>query len=550
MSSRTRQQRYSLLAVTVGLLVLLPAQATHATTITVLNMDGAGEGFNDPAARAPVGGNPGVTLGQQRLNAFQEAADRWAAVVDSSVVIRTQGNFDPLYCDPFSAVLGSAGPQTVHANFAGAPAANTWYAQATANSIAGSDLDVTYDDIGATFNSDIDNGCLSGVSGWYYGFDGNPGAGQIDFIPTLLHELAHGLGFLSLVNLASGAKFYGWNDTYMLNLENHSTGVLYPAMSDAQRVAASINTGNLHWVGANVRAASTLLSAGKTGDHVHMYAPNPNKPGSSVSHFDTSLTPDELMEPIATATNIQDLTEALLRDIGWTLLPSGPTPTPTVTPTSTAPTPTVTATPALVLPNKCLAGKTKCVNKKLAGMLKCRGKCQKDPAKCGGVQTVCEAKVIAKFDGGTKGIASGCIGKLDVKNDGPCITLGDTASLEAKIDAYVTDVLSELEPTPPSGVNKCLAGKTKCVSKKTEGLLKCRGKCQKDPFKCGGVQTACEAKVIAKFDGGTKGIASGCIGKLDVKNDGPCETFGDTAPLEAKADAFVTDVLTELETTP
>jgi hypothetical protein len=196
--------------------------------------------------------------------------------------------------------------------------------------------------------------------------------------------------------------------------------------------------------------------------------------------------------------------------------------------------------------NKCLSGKTKCVSKKLAGLLKCRGKCEKDPAKCGGVETLCVNKVIAKFDGGTKGIEKGCIGKLDLKNDGPCITFGDTASLEAKVDAYVADVIAELE-TPFSSPNKCLSGKSKCVSKKTEGLLKCIGKCQKDPAKCGGVQTLCENKVIAKFDGGTKGIEKGCIGKLDVKNDGPCATFGDTAPLEAKVDAFVADVKAELE---
>jgi len=226
------------------------------------------------------------------------------------------------------------------------------------------------------------------------------------------------------------------------------------------------------------------------------------------------------------------------------------TPTVTVTPTSTGPTPTVTATPALVLPNKCLAGKTKCVSKKMAGLLQCRGKCQKDPFKCGVVQTTCENKVIDKFDGGTKGIANGCIGKLDIKNDGPCVTLGDTASLETKIDAYVLDVLTELEPTPPPGIDKCLAGKTKCVSKKAAGLLKCREKCQKDPVKCDVVQTTCENKLIDKFDGGTKGIANGCIGKLDIKNDGPCLTFGDTASLEAKVDAFVADVKTELETAP
>jgi hypothetical protein len=39
-----------------------------------------------------------------------------------------------------------------------------------------------------------------------YGFDGNPPAGKLDLVPTLLHEMAHGLAFLTFVDLASGAK--------------------------------------------------------------------------------------------------------------------------------------------------------------------------------------------------------------------------------------------------------------------------------------------------------------------------------------------------------
>lgn len=50
---------------------------SFAATFTIVNNDGAGEGFNDPTVAVPVGGNPGVTVGQQRLNAFQFAADLW-----------------------------------------------------------------------------------------------------------------------------------------------------------------------------------------------------------------------------------------------------------------------------------------------------------------------------------------------------------------------------------------------------------------------------------------------------------------------------------------
>jgi hypothetical protein len=298
---------------------------TQAAMITVVNLDGPNEGFNDPTPVAPVGGNSGTTLGAQRLIAFQAAANLWGTRLTSSVEILVGANFDPLPCDDTSAVLGAAGPDTVHRDFIGAPVANTWYPQALANSLAGFDIDPGSDDISATFSSTIGTpGCLSS-SGWYYGLDGNSPGNRIDFVSVLLHELGHGLGFLTFVDLATGVKLSGFNDTYMLNLENHSTGKLYPDMSNAERVAASTNTGNLHWVGPNVVAASGFLTNGRhpTG-HVEMFAPNPQQPGSSVSHFSNTLFPHELMEPFYTGPNHDvELTLELFADIGWNLLEGG-----------------------------------------------------------------------------------------------------------------------------------------------------------------------------------------------------------------------------------
>src|SRR5262249_28191761 len=137
---------------------------------------------------------------------------------------------------------------------------------------------------------------------WYYGLDANPPAGTTDFVTVVLHELGHGLGFRTFVNLATGAKLMGSDDTFMLDLEDHSTGKRYSAMTDAERVTASTDTGDLHWVGQNVVAKGIVLTAGRVqpSGHVEMFAPNPQQPGSSVSHFSTSLSPNELMEPIYT----------------------------------------------------------------------------------------------------------------------------------------------------------------------------------------------------------------------------------------------------------
>src|ERR1043165_9180232 len=122
-----RAQRYLPFFRARGLALLLAASPAAAATFTIVNNDGAGEGFNDPTPAAPVGGNPGVTVGQQRLNAFQFAADLWGGLLDSDVNIFIQATFDPLTCTATSAVLGSAGAIQIFSDFPNADFANTWY---------------------------------------------------------------------------------------------------------------------------------------------------------------------------------------------------------------------------------------------------------------------------------------------------------------------------------------------------------------------------------------------------------------------------------------
>jgi hypothetical protein len=93
-------------------LLLASANAFAGATITIVNKNAPGVGFNDPTAAAPVGGNTGTTLGQQRLNAFQFAAGVWGAKLDSKVEVKIFATFEPLACTATSATLGSrSGPR-------------------------------------------------------------------------------------------------------------------------------------------------------------------------------------------------------------------------------------------------------------------------------------------------------------------------------------------------------------------------------------------------------------------------------------------------------
>jgi Dockerin type I domain/Bacterial TSP3 repeat/Thrombospondin type 3 repeat len=306
----------------VLLLCLTAAPPVPAATFVINNLDGTGEGFNDPTPVAPVGGNNGTTLGQQRLNLFQKAADIWGAVIESGVPIIIQAKFDPLSCVAGSAVLGSAGTTYVVRDFPGAPRPNTWYQAALANAISGVDLRPGDDDINATFNSAIDNNnnCLSGTN-WYLGFDHNHG-NDIDLLVVVLHEFAHGLGFSGFISLTNGTYFYGYPDIYSHYTLDNSSGKHWDEMSNGQRISSATNTGNVVWDGPAVLAGAAGFLTGGTdpAGHARLYAPNPVQSGSSFSHFDTTASPNLLMEPYITPNlgSDLDLTDEQLIDVGWT----------------------------------------------------------------------------------------------------------------------------------------------------------------------------------------------------------------------------------------
>jgi len=315
----------------IFLLFFLVGASAQATQIVIVNMDGAGEGFNDNTPASPVGGNTGTTIGAQRLQVFEHAASMWELIVDSKVTIRVEAKFDPLTCTATSAVLGSAGTKTVHRDFTKAPVSNTYYAAALANSLAGRDLSSSAD-IAATFNSDIDNNdaCLNNTN-WYYGLDGVRPGGTYEMLSVVLHEIGHGLGFQTFVDLTTGEKFLGKNDIFMLNLEDHSSGLLWSEMvinnGDSQRLASIINTTNLHWVGNKVMSRADNFSAGvnQNSQHVEMYAPDPLRSGSSVSHFSKDVSPNELMEPFDTGPKQSvGLAMELFQDIGWKIFNNAP----------------------------------------------------------------------------------------------------------------------------------------------------------------------------------------------------------------------------------
>jgi PA domain len=243
--------------------------AMAAATITIVNNNTPGVGFNDMTPVAPVGGNPGTTLGQQRLNAFQYAASLWGAELDSSVEIQVGATFEPLSCTATSAVLGSAGPFNAWVFNVASPGivAGRWYHAALANKLVGADIDTAVfgtnePELTARFNSNLGAvGCFDG-GGWYYGIDNNAGS-KTNLVAVLLHEFAHGLGFSTLTSSLTGAQL-GATFTppdprpsrYDDFLFDNQQGRAWNAMTNSQRAASAITPRKVAWTGANVFAAA------------------------------------------------------------------------------------------------------------------------------------------------------------------------------------------------------------------------------------------------------------------------------------------------------
>jgi len=213
----------------------------------------------------------------------QAAVDIWAANFKSNVVITVDASWGR---SSSWGVLGSARPGSFFSAFSGAPDPSLWYASALANSLAGRDLDKANPEMIIQVNS---------AAQWNSRGDGLPSRSEYDLRSVFLHEMAHGLGFLS-------------NDAYdpffgLGSLDQPTPFDAYLQTSDGRRLAdlptPSIELGvalttSLVWSGANAIKANG-------GVKPKMYTPARYESGSSVSHLDeatfSSLGVDSVMTP-------------------------------------------------------------------------------------------------------------------------------------------------------------------------------------------------------------------------------------------------------------
>ena len=285
------------------------------SNIEIRITDGANTGFNDPS------------LGAQRRQAIEHAATIWQNALRSNVTINVEVAFSNLDCGDGSGVLAQAGPQFIYESFPGAPIGGTWYPGALAEALSNQNLSLEDDsdpnagELTLTFNSRVDQACLGSGTRYYYGLNGNGPSGTINFVMVALHEMAHGLGFSSLVNEATGAQVLNRPDIYSRNIRDNTSGLLWHQMSNTQRRNSAINSGNVVWNGSGVTSqapnflepapALTITQPAELAGRMQIttaeFGPQgltPSITGEIVSALDNSGTPNRVCNSIVNGSEV------------------------------------------------------------------------------------------------------------------------------------------------------------------------------------------------------------------------------------------------------
>ena len=201
-------------------------------------------------------------------SAVQAAIDVWSENFSSTVPVNVNVSWGRASS---YGILAAASAKNNFANFPNAPDKTLYYAAALANALAGKDIDPTNPELEITITSDAP---------WYYGTDGKCPPKSYDLESVILHEMGHGLGFIS-------GNYYDQYSGYG-RIDQPTPFDAYAQLPDGRRLAdmpsPSIETGKaltspLYWSGENAIKANN-------GIKPSLYAPSIYEPGSSISHLD------------------------------------------------------------------------------------------------------------------------------------------------------------------------------------------------------------------------------------------------------------------------
>jgi hypothetical protein len=239
--------------------------------------------------------------------AFQYAIGIWQPFLASPVPIRVKTSWTSL---PGMA-LASTGATQLYRNFPRAPHRDVWYPVALAEKLEEKELNAGADMV-LSLNRDID---------WYFGTDGHTPAGQMDLVTVVLHEIAHGLGFISSAAVQDGKGTLGERHyplVYDGLLENGQHVLLTQFTNASEELYEQLTSDQVY---LNSPAATVW----NKGLAPQVYAPRAFTPHSSLSHLDELAFPPGDPNSLMTASfnrsesiHVPDnILLGILDDLGW-----------------------------------------------------------------------------------------------------------------------------------------------------------------------------------------------------------------------------------------
>lgn len=253
-----------------------------------------------------------VDFPDQAKTAFEQAVLLWESYLISSQTIRIKATWTTTLT---SSTLAVSGTTRIYKNFLNAPFSNVWYPTALAEALSGKDLNSGDYDINVSLNGNIN---------WYYGIDAKAQAGKYDLITITMHEIAHGLGISSSMEVMN-------SDTQGQYGQSGSAYVYDVFMQDAQKIKLT-NTGVYGNPSQDLKRTLTsnalyfgLKNTKFSNALPRLYAPTTYKSGVSFSHFDETTYPsgnnNSLMSPNVRAAEVNqnpgELLLNCLNEMGW-----------------------------------------------------------------------------------------------------------------------------------------------------------------------------------------------------------------------------------------
>jgi len=267
--------------------------------------------------------------------AFEHALIIWDMLLNPGQTVAIKACWSDL---GLAGPLGTGQPVSALSNFANAPQADTLYAVALANELAGHDLNDAdgVDHDGGDGDADAEIIIVFNSSAnWYFGADANPASGERDFVTVAVHEIGHGLGFVGTLFVDTGDNACGtgqagdgcWGTGPGLN----GLPAIYDTFVENGAGQQLIDTGlfgNPSVGLGNQLTSNAVFFAGAEatmangGAPPKLYAPAPFQFGSSILHLDQSTyqsTINRLMTPTYTGPmhHPGPVGLGMFKDMGW-----------------------------------------------------------------------------------------------------------------------------------------------------------------------------------------------------------------------------------------